>query len=65
MPLSASATGELYWWLKHLRNRDHYKIYQLTVQLRQMLANKDGVLKTGKLQLPVDGVLWREIIIML
>ena len=44
MPLSASAIGELYWWLKHLKNRDHYKIYQLTVQLRQMLANKDGVL---------------------
>ena len=59
MPLNTSIIGESHWLLKHLKNTNHYKIYQLTIKSRQMLVNKDGVL-----QLPVDEVLWREIILM-
>ena len=39
------------------------KIYQLTVQSRQMLVNIDGVLQMGILQLMADEVLWREHIV--
>ena len=44
---------------------NHCKMYQLTVQSRQMLANRDGVLQMGILQLVADGALWRETILML
>ena len=43
---------------------NHCKIYQLTVQSRQMLANRDGVLQMGILQMVADGALWRETILM-
>ena len=42
---------------------NHGKIYQLTVESRQMLVNRDGVLQMGILQLVTDGALWRGTIL--
>ena len=64
MPLSSSAVAEKLSWLNTSKMQtNHCKIYQLTVQSRQMLVNIDGVLQMGILQLVADGVLWREHIV--
>ena len=47
-PLSTSAIAKLHWWLKHLTNANKLrKIDYLTMQSRQILVNRDGVLYMG------------------